>query len=142
MIDDLYQSKMISLARTRRLETPLEYASAKAEINNKLCGDKITVELLIEDGKIVEISQKVRACVLCEASASMLQLHAIGATAIDFETATHDIKALWENAEHFCKIHWPELKLFSPVRDYKNRWTCVLMPLDAVALAFKNFDQS
>ena len=46
--------------------------SHKISLKNKLCGDKITLELLIKNTKVRSIRYETEACIYCEASASLL----------------------------------------------------------------------
>jgi len=39
---------------------------------NKICGDKITVEIEISDNRIERMSYETESCIFCQASASLL----------------------------------------------------------------------
>ena len=62
MIDDLYSAKILKLAadmpRAGRLSAP----DASSEKIAKLCGSKVTVDVKVEDGVVVDFAQDVRAC--------------------------------------------------------------------------------
>ena len=46
--------------------------SHKISLKNKLCGDKITLELIVVKKKILSMKYETESCVYCEASASLL----------------------------------------------------------------------
>ena len=46
--------------------------SHKISLKNKLCGDKITLELIVLKKKILSMKYETESCVYCEASASLL----------------------------------------------------------------------
>ena len=46
--------------------------SHKISLKNKLCGDKITLELIVSKQKISSMKYETESCVYCEASASLL----------------------------------------------------------------------
>ena len=46
--------------------------SHKISLKNKLCGDKITLELIVFKKKILSMKYETESCVYCEASASLL----------------------------------------------------------------------
>ena len=46
--------------------------SHKISLKNKLCGDKITLELIVLKKKILSMKYETVSCVYCEASASLL----------------------------------------------------------------------
>ena len=41
-------------------------------IKNKICGDKITIEIEISNNKIERMSYETESCIFCQASASLL----------------------------------------------------------------------
>ena len=46
--------------------------SHKISLKNKLCGDKITLELIVTKQKITSMKYETESCIYCEASASLL----------------------------------------------------------------------
>ena len=46
--------------------------SHKISLKNKLCGDKITLELIVLKKKILSMKYETESCIYCEASASLL----------------------------------------------------------------------
>jgi len=46
--------------------------SHKISLKNKLCGDKITLELIVTKQKIISMKYETESCIYCEASASLL----------------------------------------------------------------------
>ena len=46
--------------------------SHKISLKNKLCGDKITVELIVIKKRILSMKYETESCIYCEASASLL----------------------------------------------------------------------
>jgi len=53
-------------------------ATAKVDLENPLCGDKLHMEILEKDGKIEEIGFTGEGCAISIASASMLTEHVKG----------------------------------------------------------------
>ena len=45
--------------------------SHKTSLKNSLCGDKITLELIVKNKKVSSMRYETEACILCEASASL-----------------------------------------------------------------------
>jgi nitrogen fixation protein NifU and related proteins len=71
-LDDLYQQLILDHYRNRRNEGRLESPSATVADNNPLCGDEITLDLQIEDGRIIAIAHEGQGCSISQASASMM----------------------------------------------------------------------
>ena len=86
MSQDIYKDAIVTLAKAKTGAERLNDPHASVTLDNPLCGDRITLDLKIEDGAITEIGHRVRGCMLCEAAASMIGQHAVG-------TATSDIAA-------------------------------------------------
>ncbi|MBI2683912.1 MAG: SUF system NifU family Fe-S cluster assembly protein [Actinobacteria bacterium] len=71
-LDDLYQQLILDHYRKRRNEGRLESPTATVADNNPLCGDEITLDILVEVGEIVGIAHEGQGCSISQASASMM----------------------------------------------------------------------
>ena len=49
--------------------------------DNPLCGDRVTVDLQLDQGQVTEIGQHTRGCLLTQAAASVVGRHAAGGSA-------------------------------------------------------------
>ena len=80
MTDELYHRAILDLARqaggTPRLEAP----DASVTVDNPLCGDRVTLDLTLADGRVGAIGHKVRGCLLCQAAAAVIAARAPGET--------------------------------------------------------------
>ncbi len=72
-LDDLYQSVILDHDRSPRnfRELPVE-GSRSAEGYNPLCGDRIRVQVMVEDGRIADLAFTGAGCAISKASASMM----------------------------------------------------------------------
>jgi hypothetical protein len=64
MIDDLYSAKILTLVANLPRGGRLAAPDATSEKIAKLCGSKITVDVVVENGKIIDYAQDVSACAL------------------------------------------------------------------------------
>lgn len=69
---DLYQEVILDHNRRPRNRREMPEATHSASGDNPLCGDCVTVYLLVEDGKIVDASFVGIGCAISTASASIL----------------------------------------------------------------------
>ena len=80
MLSDIYNSRILELAgnipRLGRLEAP----DASATAHSKLCGSTVTVDLVVEDGRVADFAHEVRACALGQASAAIMAQHVVGSS--------------------------------------------------------------
>jgi nitrogen fixation NifU-like protein len=131
--DLLYQEAILDLGRAAHGAGRLADPTVSVTVHNPLCGDRVTLDLTLSGSKISAIGHRVRGCALCEAAASAIGLHAVGATPAQLRQAGGEMAALiaGENLDPA----WPELLAFLPVRDFKSRHRCVLLPFEAVSEA-------
>ena len=70
---ELYQEVILDHSRHPRHFGPLDHATHKAEGYNPLCGDRVTVMLVLnEDGRVADIKFEGKGCAISQASASMM----------------------------------------------------------------------
>ena len=82
-LDDLYQQLILDHYRNRRNEGRLDDPTVTVADNNPLCGDEITLDLIVEDGRITGIAHEGHGCSISQASASMMSECAKGQPADD-----------------------------------------------------------
>lgn len=134
MSDDLYQRAIMDRAKTPVRAGRLASPDVTATVDNPLCGDRVTIDLKLAGDKIADIAHHVRGCALCQASASVLAAAAVGQTAADLQATRERLKAMLGGSDT-PGAPWQELGIFTPVRRYKSRHECVLLPFDAVTQA-------
>lgn len=135
MSADLYNERLVSLARSRAGAGTLEAPDVRVERDNPLCGDRIRLELALEDGRIARIAHRTRGCLLTEAAAALLAELAPGATAEDAVAWRRALEALL--AGRSTGVEPGELEVFAPVAAVKSRHECVLLPFEALDEALR-----
>ena len=66
-MDQLYQERILALARATRGMEPLDDHTHEASVSNPTCGDRVDIRLKIENGTVIAASAAIRGCALCEA---------------------------------------------------------------------------
>ena len=133
MSDDLYEDGIVRLAKAAHGAGKLAVADISAMIDNPLCGDRVTVEAMVDDGRVAALGHTVKGCLLCKAAASMLGLHANGLTAAEVTTNLAALDGLLQHGAAPPSHAWPELAQFAPVAKHKSRFDCVRLPLQAAS---------
>jgi NifU-like protein involved in Fe-S cluster formation len=133
--EDLYDAELLRLAREATGAGRLADPHGSATVDNPLCGDRVTMEVRLEGGRIAALAQHVRGCLLCEASASLLGSAAVGASASEIETARAAAQALLSGGAPAPDGAFARLELFRPVQPVKSRHSCVLLPFEALGAA-------
>ena len=130
----LYQEAIIALAKEALAMPLLDEADVRVTVDNPLCGDRVTLDLLLEDGgRIRKIGNKTRGCLLCQAASAAIGRNAPGRTAADLEAETALLgEALQAGFDQHQAALWPDLRVFAPVHRHKSRRDCVLLPFKAL----------
>ena len=139
MNGDLYDAQIKALAREAHGEGALAAADASATRDNPLCGDRVTIEAKIDGTRIVALRYRVRGCLLCQASASMLGLRAPGQPVQQIARLRDALARLLGEGEASLD-GWPELAAFAPVAAYRSRHVCVTLAVDTALAALAGAD--
>jgi nitrogen fixation NifU-like protein len=89
-MDDLYRDYILEHYRHPHNFGTLEAPTASFEGSNPLCGDRITMELDIQDGVVRGVAFTGRGCAISQASASLLTDEVKGKTVEEVEKLTPD----------------------------------------------------
>jgi nitrogen fixation protein NifU and related proteins len=134
--DPLYRREVLRLAADAVGAGHLAAPDVRASVHNPACGDRVTVEMTLSDGRVTALAHDTRACVLTQASAALLAAHAPG----------HDRAALAGLADQVRAFLREGLKggpapdgygVFEGVGEHAGRHTCVLLPLEAALKALE-----
>ena len=110
--------------------------SHKISLKNKLCGDKITLELIVTRKKIISMKYETESCIYCEASASLLSKKIKKLNILTIKDDFINLKKILKNSELKIPKKFADFKkLFNS--DNFNRYNCLFLPFDAVIKALK-----
>ncbi len=133
----LYSSRILALAadmpRTQRLADP----SATVMRRSPLCGSTVTVDLCVQDGRITDYGQDVKACALGQAAAAVVGANAVGCTRAQIETARDQLRAMLKSGGPAPDAPFDGLEVLEPARDYKNRHASIMLAIEATAEAME-----
>jgi nitrogen fixation NifU-like protein len=71
-MDDLYRENILDHYNHPRNSGHLDHPTVSAEGVNPLCGDELSVELLVEDGLVTDVRYNGQGCAISQAAASMI----------------------------------------------------------------------
>lgn len=134
MSDAIYNEAIKAAGRDRSHAGRLPSPDASVTCDNPLCGDRVTLDLMLADGHVAQIAHKTRGCLLTEAAAALVARHA-------GERPNGELRAAVDAVRRFLDEGgtppWPELGLFEPVRQVRSRHECVLLPFEALREALE-----
>ena len=102
-----------------------------ASSKNKICGDKITIEIEISKNQIQKMSYETESCIFCQASASLLSKIIRRSNIKSLRNDVNEISISYKKKKFFLKKKYkPFRKLFQ--EKYKERFDCILLPFNAL----------
>lgn len=130
--DPLYRREILRLAADATGAGHLPNPDAVATVHNPACGDRVTVELALEDGRVVGLAHATQACVLTQASAALLAARAPGQDRAGLAALAQEVRAFLKGGAA------PEgYEVFDGVAGHAGRHVCVLLPLEATLKALE-----
>lgn len=134
----LYHRSILEAAEAAFGAGRLDRPDATASADNPLCGDRVTIDLRVRGARVGALGHVVRGCLLCEAAASVLARDAVGKELGQLETLAESVRAMLESTAGPPGVPWQAFAMFLPVRDFKSRHQCVLLPFAALSIALES----
>jgi nitrogen fixation NifU-like protein len=135
---DLYQEVILDHYKRPRNFGPLEGADHKAEGHNPLCGDRVTIYLVMDGDVIRNISFQGGGCAISTASASLMTEILKGKNLAEVETLFeefHDM--LTGDPSKPADPAQGKLAVFSGVREFPARVKCATLSWHTLQAALK-----
>ena len=131
-LDDVYNLKILELASDIPHSARLANPDATASARSKLCGSTIVVDVNAAGGRITDFGQDVKACLLGQASASIVGREIIDTTFEEFAEVGAVMRRMLKEGGPPPSGRWSDLALLQPVKDYAHRQASTLLVFDAV----------
>jgi NifU-like protein involved in Fe-S cluster formation len=139
MSDPLYKKEILRLAADAHGAGHLPEPHVTGSAHNPACGDKVSVELALgEDSRVTAIAHDTKACILAQASASILGQAMKGASRDDVEDLANAVGMMLGANAPPPDAPFGAYAAFEGVVEHRNRRQCVLLPINAVLNAFEN----
>jgi nitrogen fixation NifU-like protein len=137
---ELYQEVVLDHSKSPRNFHALPEASADAEGYNPLCGDRLTVYLRVENGRIADASFQGSGCAISQASASLLTGAVHGKSAVDARELFREVHAMLTAAPgtpvDTAKLG--KLAALAGVRQFPVRVKCASLPWHTLRAALES----
>ncbi len=135
-LSDLYQEVILDHSKSPRNFRKLEGANRTAQGYNPLCGDNVTMFLVMDGEVIKDISFQGSGCAISKASASILTDTVKGKTKAE-------VKAMFEKVHDLLTTgkldasSAGKLAVFAGVHKFPARVKCAILPWHAVMSAME-----
>lgn len=133
----LYSARILALAADIPHHGRLAAPQGTARKRSPLCGSTVTVDVVVQDGRIADFAQDVKACALGQASAAVLGGVVVGRTLPELVAARDALRAMLKEAGPAPPAPFEGYEVLVPARDYKNRHASILLALDATCDAME-----
>ncbi len=125
---ELYQEVILDHSKAPRNFRELDDATHQSQGHNPLCGDRLTLYLVVADGVIQDVGFRGAGCAISTASASMMTQTLKGKTEAEAEA----IFGAFHNLVTGKGVEAPDdvlgkLTVFGGVRDYPVRVKCATL---------------
>jgi len=138
-LGDLYQEVILDHNRQPRNFGALPGANRAAEGFNPLCGDRVTVELNVQDGIVKDIRFQGSGCAISKASASMMTESMKGRTQAAAEALFQQFHSLLTGEQAAPdEAALGKLVVFSGVKEFPVRVKCATLAWHTLRSALEN----
>lgn len=126
-LDDLYRDIIMDHYRNPRHRGHLTAPTACHEGLNPLCGDEVTVELLLDDGRVADVAYTGSGCSISQSSASMMAEAVAGKTADEAHALIRDFTAMMRGSDDIDPEALGDLEALAGVRKFPVRIKCATL---------------
>ncbi len=140
-LSDLYQEVILDHSRSPRNFHKMEGANHTAKGHNPLCGDEITLYLLMDENDVIQdVSFEGAGCAISKASASLLTSALKGKSKQEVKELFDKVHAMVTNGETDSE-EMGKLAVFAGVHKFPARVKCAILPWHAVIAAMEGEKQ-
>ncbi len=126
-LDDLYRDIILDHYRHPRHKGHLASPSATHEGLNPLCGDEVTIEIAVRDGRIRDIAYMGSGCSISQSSASMMTEAVHGKPVAEVKSLIEGFTAMMRGSEDVDPESLGDLEALSGVRKFPVRVKCATL---------------
>jgi len=135
--DPLYRRALLRLAADARGAGSLPDPDGVASRHNPACGDRVTVELAMSNGRITALAHQTQACLLCQGSAALLAAQAPGLNRAGLAALAEGVRTMLQGGPPPA----PAYAALAGAVGHAGRHVCVLLPLDAAQAALEQAEE-
>ena len=134
----LYTTEVLRLAASLQAPRELERVDGRAEVRSQTCGSRVSITVqLDEDRRVYAITQTVQACAFGQASAALVEHHALGKNHAEVADAMLALSR-WLAGHQDDSGDWPGLGVLEPARGRQPRHGAILLPFRALLAAMED----
>lgn len=136
-LDNLYREVILDHFQNPRHHGALPQPSVSVDGKNPLCGDEITLQLVVDNGVIKDVAWNGKGCAISQASVSVLAENVIGKTISEARTMIENVKGVMSSKIDAESLDMGDLEALAGVRQFPVRIKCALLGWTTLDEAFK-----
>ncbi|MEM6618780.1 MAG: iron-sulfur cluster assembly scaffold protein [Pseudomonadota bacterium] len=133
----LYSGRILALAADIPHLGRLADPDATEMRRSPLCGSAVTVDLMLEGGRVADFAQDVKACALGQAAAAVLGRAVIGLSLDEVRKGRDALHRMLAENGPAPKAPFEDLQVLAPAQAFKNRHASILLSFDATVAAME-----
>jgi nitrogen fixation NifU-like protein len=128
-LSEIYQETILDHAKRPMNKGVLEGATVTVPAENPSCGDEVTLQLKLADGRIEDVRFTGQGCAICMASASMMTRAVKGKPC---EEAAALFRKVHDGVQGSGEMPKGEISALAGVKEFPQRVKCALLAWEAL----------
>jgi len=137
----LYSGRILELASDIPHLGRLSAPQATVRRRSPLCGSTVTVDVVMDSGRVAAFGQDVKACALGQAAAAVVGGAVIGRNVAELQSARDSLRAMLATGGPVPAAPFDGFEVLIPARDFKNRHASILLAIEAAYEAAEQADR-
>lgn len=141
-LDELYQEVILDHNRRPRNFRTIEPATHHADGHNRLCGDRLTLDVQVDGGRIVDVAFQGSGCAISKASASLMTDAVKGQPLEAVDALFQRFHRMVTTPPHQPVEDMGKLSVFAGVREFPMRVKCASLAWHTLKAALERKDRA
>lgn len=133
----LYSARILALAADIPHLGRLDAPDATVKRRSPLCGSTVTVDVMVQDGRLSDLGQDVKACALGQAAAAVAGGAAVTASLSDITRGRDQLRAMLREGGPVPEAPFDGFEVLAPAVEYKNRHASIMLSMEAIVEAME-----
>lgn len=126
-MDGVYNPRLFELAKALPPPSRLVTPDATSRARSKMCGSTAEVDVIVSNGAVQAYAQRVTACLLGRATASVVAREIVGTPLTELQHVAGAMRAMIETQGPTPDGRWADLAVLAPVHALKARHSSALL---------------
>lgn len=138
-LDAVYQDRLLDLAaEIARDGHAVPSPTATGSAHSRACGSRIRIEVALDGDVVTDYGQRVEACALGSAAASVVGAAIVGRSVAEVRAAAAEMEAMLTRDAPPPTGAFAELAALQPARGFRNRHGSMQLAFKALEKAFRS----